>query len=102
MNVFITGLVDHLRNHVNLSQPTTFTKAENLACLRNAVKCASGVSSPLTASQDKNTPQEQKIKELEGQGNLLMSIAAKNTKQCTNLPKPIQALEANMQSVTKR
>ena len=101
MNVFINGLVEDLRNHVILGQPKTFAEAENLACLRNAVKHASGVSSPLTASQDKNALQEQKIKELEGQVNLLMSIAAKNNEQRASLPKPVQALEANAQIATK-
>ena len=101
MNVFINGLVKDLRNHVILGQPKTFAEAENLARLRNAVKRASGVSSPLTASQDKNALQEQKIKELEGQVNLLMSIAAKNNEQRASLPKPVQALEANAQIATK-
>ena len=95
MNVFINGLVDDLRNHVILGQPKAFAEAENLARLRNAVIRASGVSSPLTASQDKNALQERKIKELEGQVDLLMSIAAKTTNNvqvCQNpskLSKPI-------------
>ena len=102
MNVFINGLVDDLRNHVILGQPKTFAAAENLARLRSAVKRASGVPSSLTASQDKNALQEQKIKELEGQVNLLMSIAAKKNEHCASLPKPVQALEANMPIATKR
>ena len=90
MNIFSNGWLDDLSNHIILSQPKTVTEAENLAHLQNAVKCDSGVPSSLTASQDKDVLQKQKIKDLEGQGNLFMPIP------------PIQALKANMHIATKR
>ena len=67
MNIFINGLSSEIKNYVILNQPDSFEKAESLARLRDAVI--------------KNTPdmrnsspfQDQRIKELEGQVNLLMS-----------------------------
>ena len=91
MNVFINGLVGEIKNHVILGQPKTFAKAENLARLRNAVKNASVVSSVLATPQDKTALQEKRTKELEGQVNLLMTIAAKSSDKQASLAQPIQA-----------
>ena len=76
MIVFINGLKQELRSHVVLSQPTSFTEAEKLAHLREAVTSTSEVNS-VTASSP--TVHEQRIKELEGQVKLLLSLASNET-----------------------
>ena len=73
MNVFMNGLKQELRSHVVLSQPTSFTEAEKLAHPREAVTSTSEVNS-VTASSP--TVHEQRIKELEGQVKLLLSLAS--------------------------
>ena len=70
MNIFINGLSAELKNHVVLNQPKTFTEAENLARLRDAVSKSFGPTVPQTISQD------QRIKELEGQVNILLALAS--------------------------
>lgn len=84
MNIFINGLSHELKTHVILNQPTSFAEAENLARLKDAVSLpnASGI---FTAT---NPPQnnERRIKELEGQVNLLISsLATKNKTEPVNL-----------------
>ena len=101
MNVFINGLVDEIKTHVILGQPKTFAEAESFARLRNAVKSASGVSSPLGTSQEKAAQQEKRIKELEGQVTLLMSIAAKSNEKQVSLSKPVQALDVQAKTAPK-
>ena len=76
MNIFINGLKPELRSHVVLNQPTSFTEAEKLARLRKAVTSTSEVNS-VTASSP--TVHEQRIKELEGQVKLLLSLASNQT-----------------------
>ena len=73
MNIFINGLNPELKSHVVLNQPTSFTEAEKLARLREAVSKTSGVNSVTASNQ---SAQEQRIKELEGQVKLLMSLAS--------------------------
>ena len=73
MNVFITGLCDEIKNHVILNQPKSLAEAENLAHLREAVSRNSGVSSSLATA---HLIQEQRIKELESNMGLLVSLAA--------------------------
>ena len=90
MNIFINGLSTDLKNHVILNQPKTFAEAENLARLRDAVLKASGVSSSFAAASQ-NQFQEKKIKELEGQVNLLMSLAS-HKKETTQAPLPVNVL----------
>ena len=75
MNIFINGLSPELKSHVVLNQPKTFAEAENLAHLRDAVLKASGPASLNTIGQ---SHQDQRIKELEGQVNLLLSLATKD------------------------
>ena len=69
MNIFIKGLSDDLKTHVILNQPKTFAEAENLARLKDSV----GKTLPPTFSAQ--TVQDRRIKELEGQVNLLLSLA---------------------------
>ena len=73
MNIFINGLNPELKSHVVLNQPTSFTEVEKLARLREAVSKTSGVNSVTASNQ---SAQEQRIKELEGQVKLLMSLAS--------------------------
>ena len=70
MNIFVNGLRADIKNHVLLNQPKTFAEAENLARLRDSVSKSFGqtVSTPST--------QEQRIKELEGQVNLLLELTS--------------------------
>ena len=73
MNIFINGLNSELKSHVILNQPKSFSEAENLARLRDAVSKSSGVNSlPVTGP----TVQDQRIKQLEGQVNLLLSLTS--------------------------
>ncbi len=87
MNIFINGLVEDIKSHVILNQPKSFSEAENLARLRDSVRKTSNASSALSVAN----PQDQKIKELEGQINLLLSIA----KQKNSAPdsQPVQAFD---------
>ena len=101
MNVFINGLVDEIKTHVILGQPKTFAEAESLACLRNTVKSASGISSPLVTSQEKAAQQEKQVKELEGQVTLVMSITAKSNEKQVSLSKPVQALDVQAKAAPK-
>ena len=76
MNIFINGFKPKLRSHVVLNQPTSFTEAEKLARLREAVTSTSEENS-VTASSP--TVHEQRIKELKGQVKLLLSLASNQT-----------------------
>ena len=82
MNIFVNGLNESTKTHVILNQPKTFADAENLARLRDSVSKTSAPSFPQMPSSI--PPQEQRIKELEGQVNLLFSIANKNA--CLEMP----------------
>ena len=73
MNIFINGLNERLRNSVILKQPKNFAEAENFARLTDAVKRTPGLTS--SSPSAKLPQQEQRIKELEGQVNLLISLA---------------------------
>ena len=75
MNIFINGLSDDLKTHVILNQPKTFAEAENLARLKDSV----GKTLPPTFSAQ--TVQDRRIKELEGQVNLLLSLASQKKTQ---------------------
>ena len=89
MNVFINGLCDEIKNHVILNQPKSFAEAENLARLREAVSRNSGGSSSLATA---HSIQEQRIKELESNVSLLVSLAAQ---QKSNMlpPYPVSAIK---------
>ena len=100
MNVFINGLNNEIKTHVILNQPKSFAEAENLARLRNAVGNSTGFSNTATATAQA-VSQEQKIKELEGQVNLLMTLAAQR-KDPNFSAKPVQAFEAKTPSVVKK
>ena len=76
MNIFINGLQDDVKNHVNLNQPNLFGEAENLARLREAISKSSGISNQFTAPQ--SMQQEQWAKELESNMNLLVSLVGQN------------------------
>ena len=89
MNIFINGLTDEIKSHVILNQPDTFAKAENLARLRDAVMKNSSVHDSLTVAR--NISQENRIKELEGQVNLLVSMASQSKGQKVSVP-PVQAI----------
>ena len=89
MNVFINGLSDDIKNHVILNQPKTFADADNLARLRDAVSSNSGGRTSLPAAQ--SVLQDQRIKELEGQVNLLISLAAQKKPLTVSSP-PVHAL----------
>ena len=91
MNLFINGLKNEIKSHVILNQPKTFAEADNLARLRSAVFSTS-VSENLLPSLG-NTLQEQRIKELEGQVNLLMTYASQKQQQ-----KPVHAIDTAFQS----
>ena len=73
LNIYINGLVDDIKTHVILNQPETFAKAENLARLREAVMSNDSLTNIRT-----NVSQDYRIKELEGQVDLLVSLAAKS------------------------
>ncbi len=73
--------------HVILNQPKSFSEAENLARLRDSVRKTSNASSALSVAN----PQDQKIKELEGQINLLLSIAKQ--KNSAPVSQPVQAFD---------
>ena len=99
MNCFISGLNDELKSHVILNRPTTFDEAESLARLKDAVskitRCGKtdvhGPTRLISQIQDLLTDQKmaekqverpssnshklerQRISELEGQVQLLMS-----------------------------
>ena len=76
MNIFVNGLNHVIKTHVILNQPKTFAEAENLARLRDSVSKTSACDTPQTSPSI--APQEQRIKELEGQVNLLFSLANKS------------------------
>ena len=99
MNVFINGLNNEIKTHVILNQPKSFAEAENLARLRHAVANSTGFSNSATATAQ-SASQEQKIKELEGQVNLLMTLAAQK-KDPSFSAKPVQAFEAKTPLVVK-
>ena len=89
MNAFINGLCEDTKNHVILSQPKSFAEAENLARLREAVSKTS--SSPFSGAQ--SVLHEQRLKELENNVNLLVSLAAQKKGQ-------IQAPRPNFGSIS--
>ena len=93
MNIFINGLTDEIKNHVILNQPDTFAKAENLARLRDAVTRNSSVRDSLTVAR--NISQENRIKELEGQVSLLVSMASQSKSQKVSV-QPIQAIASGI------
>ena len=72
LNIYINGLADDIKTHVILNQRDTFAKAENLAKLREAVMSNDSLTNALA-----NVNQDHSIKELEGQVDLLVSLAAK-------------------------
>ena len=76
MNSFVNGLNESIKTHVILNQPKTFAEAKHLAHLHDSVSKTSASSFPQMPSS--TPPPEQCIKELEGQVNLLFSIANKN------------------------
>ena len=76
MNIFVNGLNHVIKTHVILNQPKTFAEAENLAHLRDSVSKTSAYDTPQMSPSI--APQEQRIKELEGQVNLLFSLANKS------------------------
>ncbi|XP_065061270.1 uncharacterized protein LOC135688368 [Rhopilema esculentum] len=90
MNLFINGLSSELKSHVVLNQPTTFAEAEKLARLRDAVSKTSGVNAVAASGQ---TAQEHRIKELEGQVHLLLSLAS--NKNSPN-PPPLNAITGDI------
>ena len=90
LNIFINGLQNDLKSHVILNQPKTFAEAENLARLRDSVSKTGVSSSSLPASK---TLQDQRIKELEGQVNLLLSLATEKKNQTPKSP-AVQAVSA--------
>ena len=95
MNIFVNGLNDAIKTHVLLNQPKTFAEAENLARLRDSVSKTSAHTFPLAPP---SVPaQEQRIKELEGQVNLLFSLANKTPHQDAA---QLDALSANNTIVT--
>ena len=73
MNICINGLNERLRNSVILKQPKNFAEAENFARLTDAVKRTPGFTS--SSPSAKLPQQEQRIKELKGQVNLLILLA---------------------------
>ena len=95
MNIFVNGLNDAIKTHVLLNQPKTFAEAEHLARLRDSVSKTSAHTFPLAPP---SVPaQEQRIKELEGQVNLLFSLANKTPHQDAA---QLDALSANNTLVT--
>ena len=95
MNSFVNGLNNAIKTHVLLNQPKAFAEAENLARLRDSVSKTSAHTFPLAPP---SVPaQEQHIKELEGQVNLLFSLANKTPHQDVA---QLDALSANNTSVT--
>ena len=94
MNIFINGLSEDLKTHVVLNQPKTFAEAENLARLRDSVTKSSPGNS-LAAAASTNFAQNQRIQELEGQVNLLFSLASKK-----KASEPVHALNFGHESKT--
>ena len=73
MNIFINELNSDLKSHVILNQPKSFSEAENFARLRDAVSKSSRVNTlPITGP----TVQDQRIKQVEGQVNLLVFLTS--------------------------
>ena len=95
MNGFINGLRDDVKNHVISNQPKSFTEAENLARLREAVSRNSGLSNQLPAPQ--SMLQEQRIKELEHHVNLLVSLAGQNK---GNMVPPVSTFDQKQSRTT--
>ena len=73
MNIFINGLNERIKNNVILKQPKSFAEAENYARLTDAVN-RTPASSPMSCAPGLSQ-QDKRIKELEGQVNLLVSLA---------------------------
>ena len=73
MNIFVNGLNHAIKTHVILNQPKTYAEAVNLARLRDSVSKTSACDTPQMSPSI--APQEQRIKELEGQVILLFSLA---------------------------
>ena len=120
MNCFISGLNDELKSHVILNRPATFDEAESLARLKDAVsksaRCGkTGVHGPtrlISQIQDLLTDQKmtgeqverpssnghqlerQRIAELEGQVQLLMSTI--------NRPKESTVAPISMSRISSR
>ena len=88
MNIFINGLKKEIRNHVILNQPKSFAEADNLVRLRTAV-----LSTSVSENQNGENvfQQEQRIKELEGQVNLLLTFQKQQ-------PKPAHALDSSFEA----
>ena len=93
MNIFINGLKGDLKSHVILNQPKSFAEADNLARLRNAVNFSAGGQMPV--ANDFDTAQTRRIKELEGQVNLLMSLASQK-ESLRSTPQPVQAIDSSV------
>ena len=73
LSIYINGLVDDIKTHVILNQPETFAKAETLGRLHEAV-----MSSDSLTNACKNIGQDHRIRELEGQVDLLVSLGARS------------------------
>ena len=88
MNISINGLKKEIKNNVILNQPKSFAEADNLARLRAAFSSTS-VSENQTL--ENVSQQEQRIKELEGQVNLLLTFQKQQ-------PKPVHALDSSFEA----
>ena len=95
MNIFVNGLNDAIKIHVLLNQQKTIAEAENLARLRDSV--SKTIAHTLPLAPPSVPAQEQRIKELESQVNLLFSLANKTPHQDVA---QLDALSANNTIVT--
>ncbi len=106
MNIFINGLSHELKTYVILNQPTSFAEAENFARLKDAVSVPNA-SGTFTST---NHPQsdEKRIRELEGQVNLLMSSLVDKNKTSGFKTEPVNLvsyerpeMKDNLQNVSE-
>ena len=94
LNIYSNGPADDIKTHVIVNQPDTFATAENLARLHEAV-----LSNDSLTNTHANVSQDHCIKEVEGQVDLLVSLAAKSKPNPTfqasnvNASSPTYALE---------
>ena len=91
MNIYINGLADDIKTHVLLNQPDSLAKAEKLARLREAVM----TNDSLTTGRS-NILQDQRIKELEGQVDLLVSLASKSKSASNSQFSNVHAVSPNL------
>ena len=91
MKIYINRLADDIKSHVILNQPDSFAKAENLARLREVV-----MTNDWWTTARSNILQDQRIKELEGQVDLLVSLTSKSKSASNSQFSNVHAVPPNL------